>query len=264
MEKTYISITEGDISRQVLMVTYTSEGGFILNDLVRCMKKDGTYMVMKFLADTQHNGLAKRKPFYQAATTGNAKLTHHFDGNAQISGSGVISGFESDGKPRGAALHSLALNKVNDGGPIFSYLVWGLEGLRPAKISDVKLVPTTSPLYSRFRGQKFNAYLVKGFYIPKTDLPKSVLNGGKVLFKSSVAGTELLTVVPSPEKTPGVLCVNANLAYHGFTYRCGFTLGAAPGFIDKDGFCPQLALIYPYDGEIDKYINLDYIPEAVI
>lgn len=259
MEKIYVSLNLGSHSKQIFMMSYTADGGFFIKDLVRINAKNKKCLVSKFATDINNHGIRTVTPSYKAFTSGEAKLTHHFDGNAQVSGQGVLSGYKEDGSHKGAGIKSFPLTTNNDGGPVFSFLNWGCEhSCRDSKKDDIVLTPDPRYIHSSHIGKNLNGYCLKGFYILKKCIIPHDPIPPKVIYHSPIEGDVELTIIPSPEKVPGVIGLLATWVNHGFKDEFGFTLQGAPGQIYNDHFCDCLSIIYPFQQAETKYENLDY------
>lgn len=261
MKKYYISLKTPTFSKQIFMLSYTKEGGIFFKDLVRISAQDKTCMISKITTDVTNHGVRTVKPSYVAFTSGEAKLTHHFDGRAQISGTGVLSGYEKDGTPKGASIRSFPLSSTNNGGPVFTFSAWGIEkACRDTKSNDIILTPETKYIHSLNNDRELNAYIVKGFYILKKPIQEWA-NSNEIPpiigFNSPIEGPVELSLVPSPENLPGVIGLLATFGHHGFQDDFGFTLQGAPGYIYNDKFCDGLSIIYPMKGPKDS-VGLDY------
>lgn len=258
-----ISLQINHSAKQIFKISYTSDGGYFVTDLIRYKQKNKKCIIAKFASDVLNHGKRTVTPHYQAYTTGEAKLSHHFDGRAQISGTGVLSGYDINGKPKGAAIQSFPLNKNNDSGPVFSFLVWGCGNLqRDKKDNDTLLIPNDKYIHSADRDLSLNAYVVKGFYLLKSWFPPGQTALDDITFRSKIEGDVKLTIVPSPPKTPGVIGLLATKANHCFKAKFGFTLSGAPGQIYNNRFCDSLNIIYPFIGSSIPGQNLDYVRTA--
>ncbi len=259
MHKTYIGLNLGNQAKQILMISYTKEGGFFIKDLIRINVKDKKCLIYKVVTDTKYHGIRTVTPSYTAFTSGEAKLTHHFDGNAQISGTGVISGYEKNGKPKGASIKSFPLNSINDGGPVFGFLTWGCDiACRNTKTQDIILTPELKYIHSSDTTKTLNGYAIKGFYILKKYISPNNPIPQKVIYNSPIEGEIELTIVPSPDNVPGVIGLVATPSNHEFKNEFGFTLQGAPGEIYDKHFCDFLSIIYPFQGTSKDQENLNY------
>ncbi len=263
MNKTYVSLNLGSLSKQIFMISYTKDGGFFIKDLIRQNVQDKKCLIYKFATDTDNHGKRTVTPSYRAFTTGEAKLTHHFDGSAHISGEGVLSGYDYNGKPKGAGIKSFPLNETNDGGPVFGFLVWGCEqSCRNAKKNDVVLTLNSSRIHSADINKELNGYTIEGFYILKALIKPNNPIPSKIIYHSAIVGYPELTIIPSPENIPGVIGLVATPSNHGFKEKFGFTLSGAPGQIYDKHFCDCLSIIYPLRETPKNHINLDYQKES--
>jgi len=259
MNKTYISLNLGSQKKQIFMISYTKDGGFFIKDLIRLNTHNKKCLIFKFATDTYNNGIRIVDPIYSAFTSGEAKLTHHFDGKAHISGKGVISGYNNDDTPKGAGIQSFPLTFSNDGGPVFDFLVWGCEqNCRSYKKNDIILTSNLRREYNINTQNDLNGYTVKGFYILKKDIIPNNPIPSKLTYYSHIAGNLDLTIVPSPNNVPGVIGLIATPSNHEFKTEFGFTLSGAPGQIYNKHFCDCLSIIYPFQGLEKNYKNLDY------
>lgn len=259
MKQAYISLKTEQFNKQIFLVGYTKDGGFYFKDLLRIDKENKKCLVEKATADILNHGERIVTPHYTAVTSGEAKITHHYDGNAQISGTGVISGFYEDGNPKGAGIKSFPLYSNNNGGPVFSFLVWGCEyACRDAQDKDFLIIPNDQYIHTSNRDKNLNAYEIKGFYLLKEWFNPNDLQKDIVTYRSNIAGEVQLKLIPSPEKTPGVIGLLAAKSNHGFKDQFGFTLSAAPGKVYNNQYCESLSIIYPYQKIPSPLISLDY------
>lgn len=244
--KSHISIKVGNIIKQILLVSYTRDGGLFVKDLIKFKSEEKCVEVVKFVSDTTNDGIRKVKPFYSQKTHGEVKLSHHADGWSHISGEGVLSGYEADGTPKGASIKSFPLTHTNDGGPFISFAVWGYERIcRNAKETDILLIPNSEYIHPCHQGSILNGVVVKFFYFPKSHFYQLSRTDKTFHFLSPIEGPLDLTLLPSPEHFFGVIGVVATWVNHGFTTPYGFTLQGAPGPIYNSHFCDNLSIIYP-------------------
>jgi hypothetical protein len=258
--KKNVSIVIGDSSTQIFKVGYTADGSYWIKDLLRLNQTDLPCGVAAYQCDTSNHGERLAEVKYSAFTSGSLKLSHHPDGRAQFSGTGIISGFDKDtGKPKGASVQSFCLNTTNDGGAMFSFLLWGLEHFkRPGISTDCQLQLDPRRTHSSYQGRNLNAIAIEGFYILKSSLPLGYIFTEKLLYRTPVGGEALLSLVPSPPNTPGVLGFVASPACRGFAKEdFGFTLSGAPGVIYDEHYCDCLCAYYPYREAISQSPTLD-------
>ena len=261
-ENMYVSLKIGEYSKQIFLIQYTKEGGFFIKDLIRIGKEDKNCLIFKAATDVLNHGKRTAAFKYSAFTSGEAKLTHHYDGRAHISGDGVESGYHDNGEPKGAALKSFPLNLNNDGGPVFSFLTWGCEfACRDAQERDFLLIPKDEYIHTADQHEDLNAYVVKGFYLLKEWFNPEDLILETVIYESPVEGSVELRIIPSPQNTPGVLGLLATKANHGFKDKFGFTLSGAPGSIYDKKYCDALCMVYPYQDTSGEHVNLNRISE---
>ena len=241
------------------MISYTKDGGFFIKDLIRLNAQDKKCLIIKVTTDTDNHGVREANPSYRASTSGEAKLTHHFDGKAQISGEGVLSGFEKDGTPKGAGIQSFPLTTHNDGGAVFGFLTWGCQkSCRDSKSNDIILTPNLKYTHTSHSDKDLNGYVVKGFYILKKYISPNNQIPQKIIYNNPIEGDIEITIVPSPEHIPGVIGLLATFSNHGFKDEFGFTLNGAPGRIYDKHFCDCLSIIYPFQGSSKDDTKLDY------
>lgn len=257
--QTNICIDLGVFCKQVLKVGYSSDGGYWIQDLVRYGQRNKECSILKIATDVQNHGHRFLTASYQAFTSGDLKLSHHFDGRAQISGTGVISGYEPDGVPRGAAVQSFKLNETNDGGPVFTFMTWGCENLKRAGANDdLCLIPDGRFIHSEERDRRLNGIAIKGYYLLKEKLPKDFDFSKQLRCQSPIDGTLFLHLVQSPVTTPGVLGFLATFGWCGFTEPFGFTLSGAPGQVYDQRYCDGLSVIYPHTSGSEHGVDLNY------
>ena len=199
-----ISLQFNNSAKQIFKISYASDGGYFITDLIRYKQENKKCIIAKYACDVLNHGKRTVTPHYRAFTSGEAKLSHHFDGRAQISGTGVLSGYDCNGNPKGAAIQSFRLNKSNDSGPVFTFIVWGCSYLqRDIKENDILLIPNEKYIHSADKALPLNSYVVKGFYLLKSWFTSDQTELNRITFRSKIEGDVELTIVPSPPKTPG-------------------------------------------------------------
>lgn len=233
-----------------------------MQDLVLDGRDKKRRSILKITNDVGNHGERTCVPMLVASTSGSPKLSHHFDGRAQISGPGVSSGYV-DGEPKGVAIQSFGLNETNDGGPVFSFLVWGVENLgRKANPEDLHLELDYSHVLPAAAGRELNAFAVEGFYILKNSLPQDFDYSRKLIYQSGVSEKMELTVLPSPIGTPGVVGFIASRTWHGFKTDVGFTMNGAPGRVYGGHYSDSLVVAYPRVSCGSQEKDLDYAVRA--
>lgn len=180
------------------------------------------------------------------------KISHHIDGSAHISEYGIVSGFNEAHEPKGAAVESFDLRKLNDGGPVFSLTAWNLEKLTQeclkAESNQVILKPhgclTDKPLTQKM---KF-AVCVEGFYLPLS--AKTYINSSNFIpFKHPNFGLINLKFAQIGENMPGLIALSCHITSlsAGFVdQEFGYVLSGGPGLIKKDGV-ENLSVSFPYN-----------------
>jgi hypothetical protein len=171
-------------------------------------------------------------------TARHPKLTHHADGSAHASGTGIISGFyRLTGKPKGVHIQSMNLARNdNDGGPLYTCMFWGLDeftiGRRNSQIvfkedEIIPGVPGDEPNYG---------YAIECFYLPRA-LEKWVNPiSGKVIKVHPFFGNLICKRVPAPLNTPGFLILACFKVSHSSKSSHACIIGGAPSCRDKDGY----------------------------
>jgi len=254
-----IALAHNDFCKQILKVGYSSDGGYWIQDLLRMQNDKQECGIFKYATDINNHGRRKAPILYSAYTSGNVKLSHHSDGRAQISGEGVLSGYNQDGTPKGAAIMSFPLHTTNDGGMVFSFLFWGIQNIkRDGQVTDYILKIDKNRIRNHHQDMRLNAYAIEGYYILKQDLPDGFDYSRTITYNNPIAGVIELTLIPSPDITPGVLGLGATLGHHDFNTELGFTLSGAPGLIYDKKYCDGLSMIYPNKIHEDKGINLNF------
>jgi hypothetical protein len=90
------------------------------------------------------------------------KLSHHISGLIQVSGKGITSGVDEQGKPKGIAIQSFPLTRPV-GGPTFCAVIYGFEHFKQAsKVeSDFHVFN-----YEEFQHPTFNALVIEAHCFP--------------------------------------------------------------------------------------------------
>lgn len=253
-----ISVQVGPHSKQLLKVGYLADGSYWIQDLIRPKGEAARCSVVKLAWHQKNHGMRTTKALYQAVTTGNLKLSHHLSGRAQISGEGVVSGYDEQGNPKGAAIVAFLLDESNDGGTTLGFMTWGVQHHpRDAKAGDIVLIPDVARIHSSVAGEPLNAIVVEGYYLLKKFLPKPPFSQDVVNYHNPIAGDCQLQIVQSPDASPGVLGFCASFTKTEATAKSGFTLSGAPGKIYGD-YCDGISIIYPHEIESPLDVDLDW------
>ncbi|HRH23191.1 MAG TPA: hypothetical protein PK295_01015 [Candidatus Magasanikbacteria bacterium] len=253
-----VSLRVGEKIKDIFSIGYTSDGGFFFQDKVRINFEERKCAVIKTKTDVNHHGIASRKCDYFVSTSGDVKMAHHLDGRAHISGKGVNSGYIS-GNPKGAAIESFRLTETNDGGAVWTMLLWGIDLFRDAVKKSIVLVPDDRFIHSAHRVEELNAYEIKALYFLKNWFTSEQLLQTKFLCQSPIEGLVEVTLVPSPPKCPGIIGLFATRGIHGFNSNFGFSMSGAPSKVDSLGFCQGLGILYPYIDDKVKIDTLDFV-----
>lgn len=231
-KKHYVSLKMGKHLKQLFYISYTSDGGFFIQDLLRLKFDDKKCLVNK----VSRVGTNEGPIIYSAQTSGDVKLTHHFDGCAHISGEGVLSRYEN-GVHIGASIKSFPLYLTNDGGPVFSFLFWGSKNhFRDSKGEDIIL-----QFEKEVGAHEGQGYAVYGYYILKENrFPNNLVK------------------IQSPENVPGNIGLHIELLGVGFEDKTGFTLSGGPGFLYNHNCNDMLVVKYPFQDIGSFYEDLNF------
>ena len=255
--KLYIGIKLGTKNFYPLLVGYTADGGFWLKDLF--IKQGTAYITKMRIPRNSPTDKTMTIPVNKKAewiTYLNPKLTHHADGTAHISGTGIISGFyKLRRKAKGVHVESMNLfRNDNDGGPIFIFSCWGLDDFGSTSANDNQNIIfeqqeiRTYPLGPEGRSD----YVIEGFYVSKA-LERMIDPVTRIFLKSHPLFGELpLKILPAPDNAPGYIGL---ACFHGFTqsqHDSGFSLTGGPGRTDNTGHFENIAIIKP---ATEKYIK---------
>lgn len=174
-----------------------------------------------------------------------AKLSIHESGFVQLSGSGVLSGYdEITGMPRGIGLFTSRLSKANFSGPVFGFQCWGIEeGYEqlgnPRKADQHIILGKENHDFSERKvreSETANTYLLEFSIFPKeankcvyyhnnqpiVDVQRNLYKYGHVRLANKVLDLRYFD---------GVLCVSLVLINTRFASEsnCGYVLGSPGG-----------------------------------
>jgi len=132
-------------------------------------------------AGAAHVGLEQLFREYRAS--GGVKLSIHSDGFVQLSrrdADGLLSGKQSDGRPRAFGYQSFMPTDPPRSGPSFGLSAWGLVEYPPAKPNSASLVFRPDEVYQQYPDVEHerNALHVDFWFIPRYALREGVRRGG--------------------------------------------------------------------------------------
>jgi hypothetical protein len=200
------------------------------------------------------------------------KLSMHIDGFVQFSGENpgrIISGKDSDGKPKGLGYYTSPLTKPIKTGPTFALIFWGLDDFldyNKVKANETKLEFRDSDIYYRDLPSECNGYAIEGFVFPREyfsgvredqegnlflDLCFRTFEASGAVFKIRVLPTEcnnyFIGLLVSKVKSE-------------FQQQSGFVLNAPSELKDpKSNIGTVMNAIYPKPIGIENKKSLDYL-----
>lgn len=252
----HIGINAGANKVDVLCIGYTKEGGFFVQDLhsANSMAYVAKTKVLAGNPGVQHGSVDKSNEWVAYDLP---KLTHHADGHAHVSGSGIVSGFyKLTGKPKGVHVDSMKLARNdNDGGPIFGATIWGLEGFNLQKeLSSISF--DESQISIRINnGLPHEGYVIEGYYFSKSEEKFIEPITNTILKQHPNFGEWRLKVVRSLDKSPGFLALGCFKITHGYEEKSGIVIGGAPGFV-RDGQYEMIWIMRPALSSVFNKSNL--------
>lgn len=261
MDTNRIIIEENNVRYSVFTLGYDKSGGYFIKDLSITKKQ---YYITKTSirlsgAVEQHAPINHNQEW---TSKYRPKLMHHIDGSTQISGTKIRSGFfKTVKKPKGVMTVS---PNFNDGGPIFTFLCWGLENFdtrtKKGIIFEKKHISSGQPILD---GDKFEGYGFEGFYLPRAAVSSINLTDGTILFRHPNFGVIPLKYVPAPSNSPGIIAISCRRMRHGFESNHGFTYGGGVTKTDENGCNTQIHVLYPFDGEFKKIFEDKSMPKSL-
>lgn len=272
--KVYIGIRSEGQTYFPLLIGYTNDGGFWLSDLY--LKQATAYITKMTIPISSPSDKVTMAPVNKKAewqTYLNPKLTHHSDGTAHISGSGIISGFyKTKRRAKGVYVESMNLfRNDNDGGPIFTFSFWGLNDFGSSSANANQNVVFAEDDIGSYRlnleGQ--SDFCIEGFYISKA-LEKMIDPISRIFIKQHPVFGELpLKILPTPDNCPGYIGLACFRGITGSKEKSGFSLTGGPGKINKDGYFENIAVMKPSIGELlnrgsVKSLDLDLLKIRLI
>lgn len=252
MEKYYISLKHEGVIYNIFVVSYDKDGGHFISDL---SERKGEYHISKIklnLAQMRRTGthLVKKNKLKEWVIKEKPKLIHHPDGSAQISGPGIRSGFFKFLKiPKGVSTRG---PHFNDGGPIFGFLFWGLQGFVQNKSKNV-IVFEKSDFHSDLGKLKTpnkrkakSGYIIEAFYRPKSSLKyfNSVTRSG--LMQHPNFGVIPVKFVPPHPSAPGLIILSCRRTKVRFKSEHGFSYGGGVSAPDRKRNLSQINVIFPF------------------
>lgn len=251
MTKYYITLEKEGVRYSTFVLGYDKGGGYFISDL---SQEKGRYFIARLRIklqgfgqqsiprDSQNEWIVSHKP----------KLICHSDGSSQVSGSGIRSGFfKLTGKPKGVATES---PRFNDGGPIFTFLCWGLNKFPTEKNKNLILFNAANIHIDPYLGHrqgltaaKYDAYIFEGFYLPRQAMNHLNVASGIINFKHPNFGVIPLKYIPSPKNSPGFIAIGCRPSGRGFETDHGLTYSGGVSLSDKEGYTTHLCLTFPLE-----------------
>jgi hypothetical protein len=217
------------------------------------------------------------------------KVSYHQDGHIHFSGTGIESGWDEDGTPKGLGIKATAFNKLKPlflpgttdiptASCVFTMDMWGLDQFTPYNPS-----PTNSICISKHQLiQPFNVKIPSSLLqtaqrngcalevvmipkIPKQALRSQILEGISTITAAiyrGPAGVECLPIQIIDLNHPAVMLgVTARMKTTTLSRlsasKSGFDCGTC---VDKDGF--ELRALYPRPGFVDVPGNLHHLTKV--
>jgi len=248
----------------VFNIGYSAEGGFFITDLAG----KGNHLIAKIRYPLNYNKKIGEYsiPIYKEwKTSFSPKLTHHIDGNAQISDkAGITSGFfPLSKKAKGIATKSFNLKSCDhDGGPTFSFTLWGIDQFIKPKEAKGTCFKKEDQFDNYLSPPRKNAgFVIEGFYYPK-DHFAGYIERGRCGFRYPNIGIIPMLLIPAPKQSPGIIGLVCHKIEIGFDYSYGVSFGGSVSLID-DNTIEQLHIFYPArqifgDIKFDKAESIDF------
>lgn len=270
MNKYYLAIEENNEIYNLFIIGYTKDGGYFIKFLTT---EDDYYLVHKlqipkdFLRKVGEYTIEVNQETSWFASK-NPKLTHHVDGNVQVSEYGIVSGFyKLTGKPKGVYNKSMSLIcRDNDGGPCLSVTAWGLPKLvtirgrqkKSRVITEQNFFTLNQPFKNLApRENEDYSYCIEGYYLPKTALNFLDVSRGVIWFHHPIYHIVPLTYIPSPEHNPGFLAFSCTKFILGEGFKehdFGFSFGGGVGkFEENKDYVDDIRIFYPGDKSVKNY-----------
>ncbi len=270
IDKYKISIEYGDNYYPIFLLGYTAEGGFFIQDIINDGKN---FMILVHTIDPIQ--MAKFGKIYVSKkncefwySKKSPKLTHHADGNVQISGNGITSGFYKffKGKgPKGVLLKGVDLNKRNnDGGPILTFYLKNFSEIVPYKSEGIVIKKSEQIIdfFNKPKNEEDKAFSVEIFYFSKEFIKKNLGMDGNFSCRHPNYGVVPFKHIPSTEKSPGGIGIFTSVSSRDEPGKFTFSMTGGVGELQKHGKLYQICMIYPHpdsgDGFEQKAKNLDY------
>ncbi len=178
---TRIAINEEGRTVKVTMIVPFRDGGVAVAAPYTTARR-GLLMATQF-PDRPGNVLIPIDDFVvEYSASDRVKLSMHRDGFTQFSGTGIRSGREPDGTPKGLAIQMRRpfMYPIQTG-PTFAVTLWGLsdfETLRRRDAADALVFDERDFYYRGASAETWNAYVIEGFVFP-ADLLRHVVPRGR-------------------------------------------------------------------------------------
>ncbi len=267
--KTYVGIRQNGQVYNLALLGNMADGGFYVSDLY---PYEAQAYVSKTKFPANNHGLFKSTidKKQQWVTVNYPKLSHHIDGRAQVSGQGIISGFyKLSGRAKGVHVQSMDLSRNdNDGGPIFTFMVWGLEEFNSPPRSNQVIFEENEILEGLPNDTAISGYLIEGYYFSKSLEGWVDPISGIIIKTHPHFGDLKLKRVLSNNAAPGFLGIACFKITHGFPDKVGCIINGGPGATTPDGMFETIWIMRPalkffIDKPNPRYIDINNLRKIV-
>lgn len=267
-----IVIKKDDKYYLIFKIGYYPKGGFFIKDLI--VEENSGYLIHKIR--TPRNLLPGEKflaPFSRKNSWHvfiKPKLSHHRDGNAHISETGIRSGFFSSKifrifrKFKGVGIKSTDLDKRNnDGGPLFVFSAWGISKFIELDVIDKECIIFDDFEFNLIDNDK-HSYVFEGFYLPKEAKSRVYLSDRIDLLWEGY-GLYKAKCINENDNNPGfiALAYSKRILEEGYcNWEYGISINGAPGF-------PKWSTLFScYEqisiaGPLKNFENLRFTPKSI-
>lgn len=274
MPGTRIAISENGRAAKVTIIVPFRDGGVVV---AAPYTKDckGLLVAMKPSDKIGTTFIPDDEVTAEYSASDRVKLSLHRDGFAQFSGTGIRSGKDESGKPKGLAIQMRRpfIHPIQTG-PTFAITVWGLDRfalLRERDAAAALVFDENDVLYRNASPEHWNGYVIEGFVFP-SNLLKNVrpLGPGKTvlpLFHRRFEGRGAhfdfrVMLLPNQPVFLGFLVSRIEVAPIGADGAQVASGSILSGPRDFDGiglyaFCPS-----PYTERTGPAASLDWDPAA--
>ncbi len=258
MKKIRVCYRSNNKITPLFIIGYYSDGGFFIKDLIKSYGEN--YLVSKTSiprnlkpAEFTNSKINKKNTWHTSFIK--PKFSHHGNGFAQISETGLRSGvFKTVGFFKGVAIKSINLFlRNNDGGPLYAFNIWGLDNMefnQDVKGDDIILDDADffdfRPPYTNTPG----CFIFEFFYLPNQ--AKGHINkDGRIWLRWDGYGDYIARYIPEEEYSPGFLAISCkkDVLGSGFNqWPFGLSMSGCPGFprlLDFFRSYKQINVIYP-------------------